>query len=73
MSESGVLVFGTLHTSSAAKTLTRVLDMAPEETREQRGLERKSAQERVREFRASERFSGGVPSDGRPKLDRGTR
>ena len=33
--ETGVLVFGTLHTSSAAKTLTRVLDMAPEETREQ--------------------------------------
>ena len=33
--ETGVLVFGTLHTSSAAKTLTRVLDMAPEENREQ--------------------------------------
>ncbi len=33
--ETGVLVFGTLHTSSAAKTLTRVLDMAPEEIREQ--------------------------------------
>ncbi len=33
--ETGVLVFGTLHTSSAAKTLSRVLDMAPEESREQ--------------------------------------
>ena len=33
--ETGVLVFGTLHTSSAAKTLSRALDMAPEENREQ--------------------------------------
>jgi twitching motility protein PilT len=33
--ETGVLVFGTLHTSSAAKTLTRVVDMAPDEAREQ--------------------------------------
>jgi twitching motility protein PilT len=33
--ETGVLVFGTLHTSSAAKTITRVVDMAPEEQRDQ--------------------------------------
>jgi len=33
--ETGVLVFGTLHTSSAAKTITRVVDMAPEEGRDQ--------------------------------------
>jgi twitching motility protein PilT len=33
--ETGVLVFGTLHTNSAPKTLSRVLDMAPEEVREQ--------------------------------------
>lgn len=33
--ETGVLVFGTLHTSSAAKTLTRAVDMALEENREQ--------------------------------------
>lgn len=33
--ETGVLVFGTLHTNSAPKTLSRVLDMAPEDAREQ--------------------------------------
>jgi twitching motility protein PilT len=33
--ETGVLVFATLHTSSAAKTITRVVDMAPEEQRDQ--------------------------------------
>jgi len=33
--ETGVLVFGTLHTNSAPKTLSRVLDMAPEDYREQ--------------------------------------
>ncbi len=33
--ETGVLVFGTLHTNSAPKTLSRVLDMAPEDVREQ--------------------------------------
>jgi twitching motility protein PilT len=33
--ETGVLVFGTLHTSSAAKTVTRAIDMAPEDHREQ--------------------------------------
>jgi twitching motility protein PilT len=33
--ETGVLVFGTLHTSSAAKTITRVIDLVPEEAREQ--------------------------------------
>src|SRR6185436_1453993 len=33
--ETGVLAFGTLHTSSAPKTLSRVLDMAPEDSREQ--------------------------------------
>lgn len=33
--ETGVLVFGTLHTNSAVKTLTRVLDMAPDELRDQ--------------------------------------
>ena len=32
--ETGTLVFGTLHTSSAARTLTRILDIAPEETRD---------------------------------------
>ncbi len=32
--ETGVLVFGTLHTSSAAKTITRVVDMAPEDQRD---------------------------------------
>jgi twitching motility protein PilT len=32
--ETGVLVFGTLHTRSAARTLTRILDMAGEESRE---------------------------------------
>lgn len=33
--ETGVLVFATLHTSSAAKTITRVVDMAPEDQRDQ--------------------------------------
>ena len=33
--ETGVLVFGTLHTNSAPKTLSRLLDMAPEDVREQ--------------------------------------
>lgn len=33
--ETGVLVFGTLHTNSAPKTLSRVLDIAPEDFREQ--------------------------------------
>lgn len=33
--ETGVLVFATLHTSSAAKTITRVIDMAPEDQRDQ--------------------------------------
>jgi twitching motility protein PilT len=33
--ETGVLVFGTLHTSSAAKTITRAIVMAPEDSREQ--------------------------------------
>ena len=33
--ETGVLVFGTLHTSSAAKTITRIVDMSPEDQREQ--------------------------------------
>jgi twitching motility protein PilT len=32
--ETGVLVFATLHTRSAAKTLTRILDMAGEDVRE---------------------------------------
>jgi twitching motility protein PilT len=32
--ETGVLVIGTLHTSSAAKTITRAIDMAPEDGRE---------------------------------------
>jgi twitching motility protein PilT len=32
--ETGVLVFATLHTSSAAKTITRVIDMSPEDQRE---------------------------------------
>ena len=35
--ETGVLVFGTLHTSSAAKTITRVVDMAPEDQRDALG------------------------------------
>ncbi|MBM4280142.1 MAG: PilT/PilU family type 4a pilus ATPase [Deltaproteobacteria bacterium] len=33
--ETGVLVVGTLHTSSAAKTITRAIDMAAEDIREQ--------------------------------------
>ena len=33
--ETGVLVFGTLHTSSAAKTITRIVDMSPEDQRDQ--------------------------------------
>ena len=33
--ETGVLVFGTLHTNSAAKAVDRILDVAPEEVREQ--------------------------------------
>ncbi|MDP2342154.1 MAG: PilT/PilU family type 4a pilus ATPase [Deltaproteobacteria bacterium] len=33
--ETGVLVFGTLHTTSAAKTLNRAIDMAAEDNREQ--------------------------------------
>ncbi|MCH7505249.1 type IV pilus twitching motility protein PilT [PVC group bacterium] len=33
--ETGALVFGTLHTNSAAKTITRILDSFPEEQREQ--------------------------------------
>lgn len=33
--ETGVLVFGTLHTGSAAKAVDRILDMVPEEAREQ--------------------------------------
>ncbi len=33
--ETGVLVFGTLHTSSAAKSIDRILDMYPEDSREQ--------------------------------------
>lgn len=32
--EAGALVFGTLHTNSAAKTLLRVLDMAPDDARD---------------------------------------
>jgi twitching motility protein PilT len=33
--ETGVLVLGTLHTSSAAKAIDRILDVIPDETREQ--------------------------------------
>jgi twitching motility protein PilT len=33
--ETGVLVFGTLHTNSAAKALDRIVDAMPEETRDQ--------------------------------------
>lgn len=33
--ETGVLVIGTMHTSSAAKSINRVLNAVPEETREQ--------------------------------------
>jgi twitching motility protein PilT len=33
--ETGVLVFGTLHTSSAAKAVDRIVDVVPEETRDQ--------------------------------------
>jgi twitching motility protein PilT len=33
--ETGVLVFGTLHTNSAAKAVDRIVDVSPEETREQ--------------------------------------
>jgi twitching motility protein PilT len=33
--ETGVLVFGTLHTGSAGKAIDRILDMVPEESREQ--------------------------------------
>ncbi len=33
--ETGVLVFGTLHTNSAAKAIDRIVDVAPEEAREQ--------------------------------------
>lgn len=33
--ETGVLVFGTLHTGSAAKAIERVIDVYPEETRDQ--------------------------------------
>jgi twitching motility protein PilT len=33
--ETGVLVLGTLHTSSAAKAVDRILDVIPEESREQ--------------------------------------
>lgn len=33
--ETGVLVFGTLHTNSAAKAIDRIIDVAPEEVREQ--------------------------------------
>jgi len=37
--ETGVLVLGTLHTNSAAKAVDRILDMIPEDAREQvRGL-----------------------------------
>lgn len=32
--ESGILVFGTLHTNSATKTLSRILDMAPDDLRD---------------------------------------
>ena len=33
--ETGVLVFGTLHSNSAAKAIDRILDVLPEESREQ--------------------------------------
>ena len=33
--ETGVLVLGTLHTNSAAKAVDRILDVIPEESREQ--------------------------------------
>jgi twitching motility protein PilT len=33
--ETGVLVFGTVHTASAAKAVTRAIDMVPEDAREQ--------------------------------------
>jgi twitching motility protein PilT len=33
--ETGVLVFGTLHTNSAAKAVDRILDVAPDDIREQ--------------------------------------
>jgi twitching motility protein PilT len=33
--ETGVLVFGTLHTNSAAKAVDRIVDISPEESREQ--------------------------------------
>jgi len=33
--ETGVLVFGTLHTNSAAKAIDRILDVAPDDVREQ--------------------------------------
>jgi twitching motility protein PilT len=33
--ETGILVFGTLHTNSAAKAIDRIIDVVPEETREQ--------------------------------------
>lgn len=33
--ETGVLVFGTLHTNSAAKAIDRILDVAPDDIREQ--------------------------------------
>jgi twitching motility protein PilT len=33
--ETGVLVFGTLHTNSAAKSVHRIIDMMPPETRDQ--------------------------------------
>jgi twitching motility protein PilT len=37
--ETGVLVFGTLHTNSAATAIDRIIDAAPEEAREQvRGI-----------------------------------
>ncbi len=37
--ETGVLVFGTLHTNSAGKAVDRIVDASPEDTREQvRGL-----------------------------------
>ena len=33
--ETGVLVFGTLHTNSAAKAIDRILDVTPEDSRDQ--------------------------------------
>ncbi|HVO32124.1 MAG TPA: ATPase, T2SS/T4P/T4SS family, partial [bacterium] len=37
--ETGSLVFGTLHTSSAAKSIDRIIDMMPDDSREQmRGI-----------------------------------